>query len=177
MTSTQCLRVFWIMALMILLGAQLGESRRKSKKEPNVPFPPAYPTPQNVAAVCTGGNGRPRYPDSFFPASSFSHYRRRGKAINRLESWYSLCCSGVVAQQPDQKLCCAQQAWKQALFQFCEEESSTMTVVYECCGYQENARWTCFNSELPNPDYSPTPGYTAPLMPPERGFTFNPNAC
>ncbi|KAM4540114.1 extracellular matrix protein 1-like [Odontesthes bonariensis] len=177
MTLTGSLKVVWIIALMTLLGAYLGETRKKPRKEPNVPFPPAYPILENLAAICTHGEGRPRYPDSFFPASSFSHLRRRGKAINRLESWYSLCCSEEVAQQPNQKLCCAQQAWKQALSHFCDEESSIMTLAYECCEYKEDAKWTCFNSELPNPDYSPISGYVAPVMSPEQGFTFDPNAC
>ncbi|XP_072226255.1 extracellular matrix protein 1-like [Leuresthes tenuis] len=177
MALTGKLRVFWIIALMTLLGAYFGETKKKTRKEPNVPFPPARPTPQNLNAICTHGGGRPRYPDSFFPASSFSHLRRCGKAINRLESWYSLCCSGQIAQQPNQKVCCAQQAWKQALSQFCEQEASIMTLAYECCEYEGEARWTCFNSELPNPNYSPTAGYVAPVMSPVQGFTFDSNAC
>lgn len=67
--------------------------------------------------------------------------------------------------------------WKQALSQFCVEEYSTMTLPYECCADRGDARWTCFDSELPNPNYNPTPGYTAPTMPQEPGFTFNANVC
>ncbi|KAM6899918.1 extracellular matrix protein 1 [Xenentodon cancila] len=153
------------------------ETKGYSLNEPNVPFPPALPTFKNLANICHQGQSRPRYPDSFFPTSGVSHFRRRGAAINRLESWYSLCCSGQVAQQASQILCCAQQAWKQALSHFCVEEFSTMTAVYECCESKGEPRWQCFNSKLPNPNYSPTPGYTAPAMPSEPGFTFEPNAC
>lgn len=67
--------------------------------------------------------------------------------------------------------------WKQALSQYCDEEYGTMTAVYECCESKDETRWTCFNSELPNPDYNPTPGYTALSVPQEPGFTFNATAC
>ncbi|XP_051811550.1 extracellular matrix protein 1-like [Acanthochromis polyacanthus] len=154
-----------------------NESKKNSLSEPNVPFPPARPTAHNLAAVCHQGQGRPRYPDSFFPPSFFSHFRRRGKAINRLELWFTLCCSGLVAQQSSQILCCTQQAWKQALSQFCVDEYSTMTVPYVCCEASGDARWSCFNSKPENPNYNPTLGYTAPPMNWEPGFTFNPQAC
>ncbi|XP_070840076.1 extracellular matrix protein 1 [Chaetodon trifascialis] len=177
MISIRGLAGFWIIALLTLHGANVGESQRNALNEPDVPFPPARPTPQNLAAICQQGQGRPRYPDSFFPASGASHFRRRGTAINRLEWWYGLCCSGQVAQQNTQILCCAQQAWKQALSQFCVDEYGTKTVPYECCADRGEARWACFDSELPNPYYYPTLGYTAPQIPEEPGFTFNANAC
>ncbi|KAG7225526.1 hypothetical protein INR49_027522 [Caranx melampygus] len=176
MTSTEGLKGLWILVLLTLHGANLGDTYRNSLNEPDVPFPPACPTAQNLAAICHQGGGRPRYPASFFPGSGASHFRRRGKAINCLESWFSLCCSGQVAQQSDQILCCAQQAWKQALSQFCVEEYSTMSAPYECCESRGDARWLCFNSELPNPNYNPTPGYTAPAVPEELGFTFDATA-
>lgn len=98
------------------------ETKRNSLNEPDVPFPPARPTAQNLAAICHQGHSRPRYLASFFPASGASHFRRRGKAINRLESWFSLCCSGQVAQQSNQILCCAQQAVSLFLFFLNETE-------------------------------------------------------
>uniref|UniRef100_A0A3P8VF67 Extracellular matrix protein 1a n=2 Tax=Cynoglossus semilaevis TaxID=244447 RepID=A0A3P8VF67_CYNSE len=139
--------------------------------------PPACPTVHNLAAICHSGHGRPRYPPNFFPGSRFSHFRRRGSAINRLESWFSLCCSGQVARQSHLILCCTRQAWKQALSQFCDEEYSTMTLPYECCAERGEARWMCFDSELPNPNYSATPDYTPPQVPDEPGFSFDSNAC
>ncbi|XP_059206286.1 extracellular matrix protein 1 [Centropristis striata] len=177
MISIGGLTGFWITALLVLYGADMGETSGNSLNEPDVPFPPAGPTALNLAAICHHGQGRPRYPPSFFPNSRVGHFRRRGAAINRLESWFSLCCSGQVAQQSDQILCCAQQAWKQALSQFCVEEYSTMTKAYVCCADRGDERWICFDSELPNPNYDPTPGYTAPQIPEEPGFTFNANAC
>ncbi|XP_061597872.1 extracellular matrix protein 1-like [Cololabis saira] len=175
MTSAGRLVGFWIIAVMTV--AHLGETKKYSYNEPNVPFPPARPTMRNLANICHQGQGRPRYPDSFFPNSGASHYRRRGDAINRLESWYSLCCSGQVAQQVGQILCCAQQAWKHALSRFCAEEFSTMTLAYECCEDKGEARWRCFDSRLPNPNYSATPGSIAPEMPAEPGFTFRQDTC
>uniref|UniRef100_A0A3Q3X9F5 Uncharacterized protein n=1 Tax=Mola mola TaxID=94237 RepID=A0A3Q3X9F5_MOLML len=121
--------------------------------------PPARPTAENLNAICHQGQGRPRYPARFFRGSGASHFRRRGKAINRLESWYALCCSGEVAQESAQVLCCTEQAWKRALSMFCVEEYSTMTLPYECCAEKRDQRWMCFDSELPNPNYSPKPGY------------------
>lgn len=87
-----------------------GTQNVGSLQEPDVPFPPACPTLQNLAAICHYGQSRPRYPPSFFPRSGVSFFRRCGKAINRLESWYGMCCNGEVAQQNVQILCCAQQA-------------------------------------------------------------------
>nr|XP_020479460.1 extracellular matrix protein 1-like isoform X2 [Monopterus albus] len=153
MNSAGGLIGFWIIALLTLHAANLGETNYNFLNEPNVPFPPARPTVRNLAAICHCGQGRPRYLASFFPSSGASHFRRRGSAINRLESWYSLCCSGQVAHSSSQILCCARQAAK------------------------GDARWMCFNSELPNPNYYPVPDYTAPKVPLEPGFTFNPYAC
>ncbi|XP_044028603.1 extracellular matrix protein 1 [Siniperca chuatsi] len=177
MISSGGLTGFWIIVLLTLYGANVGEAQINSLNEPDVPFPPARPTAQNLAAICHEGEGRPRYLASFFPRSGASHFVRCGKAINRLESWYSFCCSGQEALENNQILCCAQQAWKQALSQFCEEEYATMTLPYHCCVNSGDARWTCFNSELPNPNYKRRPGYTAPPIPQEPGFTFDANAC
>nr|XP_020504243.1 extracellular matrix protein 1-like [Labrus bergylta] len=173
MISMGCLTGFWIIALLTLHGSDVGESKGNSLNEPDIPFPPARPTPQNLAAICHQGQGRPRYPASFFSRSGGSRYRRLGNTINRLESWYRSCCS----EQESQILCCTTQAWKETLSQFCVEEYSTKTLAYECCEGRGDARWICFNSELPNPDYNPTLGYTAPAVPPQPEFTFNASAC
>ncbi|XP_029976880.1 extracellular matrix protein 1 [Salarias fasciatus] len=178
MTSAGGLTGFWVIALMTLHSANLGESKPYSLNEPDVPFPPAYPTAGNLFAICHQGQGRPRYPDSFFPTSGASHFRRRGIAINRMESWFNFCCSGVPAQENSKILCCAQQAWKRALSMFCTAEYSTMTLVYECCEAKGEDRWRCF-SEFPiNPGYFSMPGYTAPgVLVDNRLFTFNSQTC
>nr|XP_057902383.1 extracellular matrix protein 1-like [Doryrhamphus excisus] len=164
------------MVMLILSSGKLADGRAASTTL-LVPFPPAQPTPQNLAAICHQGQGRPRYPDSVFPRSGSGTLRRRGKAINRLEQWLAKCCREEGEDQNAAILCCARQAWKKALSQFCTEEYSTMSATYECCRKQGHERWSCFDSELPNPDYNPTPGYSAPIMPAEAGFTFDANSC
>ncbi|KAM9775940.1 extracellular matrix protein 1 isoform 1-T2 [Syngnathus typhle] len=171
------------MTLLILLHGFLillivsDANLRVESTEVNVPFPPGQPTEHNMAAICSHGQGRPRYPESFFPRSGVGHFRRRGTAINRLESWYQQCCSLGGENREAAVLCCTRQSWKQALGLFCIEEFGTMTAHYECCLKQGLERWSCFDSELPNPDYLGTPGYTAPEMLVEPDFTFDPNAC
>jgi len=96
--------------LCVALCSLPTETKRNALNEPDVPFPPAAPTVDNLDAICNLSQGRPRYPSSFFPNSRFGHFRRRGNAINRLEWWYSLCCSGEVAEQRDPILCCTKQA-------------------------------------------------------------------
>ncbi|XP_028317127.1 extracellular matrix protein 1 [Gouania willdenowi] len=169
---------FWITVLMAFHCTAIAEAGPYTLNEPDMPFPPALPTAQNLQAICHSGGGRPRYPDSFFPSSGSSHFRRIGAAVNRLESWFTLCCSGTVAQTNDQILCCATQAWKQALSLFCKAEYSTMTLVYECCEYKDEAKWTCFDDGPANPLYNPTPGYAAPNVSTESGlFSFDSSAC
>lgn len=178
MTSAGSLTGLLILAMLSLPGADSTETKFSSLNEPNVPFPPGYPSASTLSAICHQGKGRPRYPDSFFPPSGVSHWRRRGTAINRLEAWFAYCCSGEVAQTSSQILCCTQQAWKRALSLFCTAEYSTMTLVYECCEYSGSSRWSCFNTDVANPRYTAIPGYTAPSVPLQPGlFIFNSNAC
>ncbi|XP_061674116.1 extracellular matrix protein 1 isoform X1 [Syngnathoides biaculeatus] len=159
--------------LLIVSNANVGAESTSV----DVPFPPARPTVFNQGAICSQGHGRPRYPDSFFPRSGLGHFKRRGKAINRLEFWYAWCCGLQGEDREAGILCCARQAWKQALSQFCIEEYGTMTAHYECCRKYGDQRWSCFDSELSNPDYIATPGYIAPAMPYEPGFIFDPHVC
>ncbi|KAG1948694.1 extracellular matrix protein [Pimephales promelas] len=103
-------------------------------------FPPARPSYYNLKAICYYGNGRPRFPDSIFPSSGYAYARRAGNAVNRLETWFSWCCYRGSAYVNEQTLCCAKQAWKTALSQFCIEEYSTMTLVHECCEKKKEER-------------------------------------
>lgn len=83
----------------------------------DIPFPLPSPTRENLDDICCQGHGRPRYPESFYPRSGRSYLRRRGKAINRLESWYAFCCSDQLAKENDLLVfCCAQQAVSVHLF-------------------------------------------------------------
>ncbi|XP_072303263.1 extracellular matrix protein 1 [Eucyclogobius newberryi] len=164
--------VFLTIALLTIYNANLGESQLE---EP-VPFPPASPTAENIAALCYNGKSRHRYPAHSIPSSWSSHFRRRATAINRLESWYQFCCSAPVTQ-PGIVLCCTQQAWMQSLSQFCVDEFSTMTAAYDCCRLQGPARWTCFSTEPFNPSYSPTLEYSAQFTPHTEGFVFKNDEC
>ncbi|KAK7139252.1 hypothetical protein R3I93_016399 [Phoxinus phoxinus] len=140
-------------------------------------FPPARPSVYNLKQICLYGNGRPRYPDSSFPSSSYAYARRAGKAVNRLEAWFSRCCYGGLTHGNGQILCCAEQAWETALSHFCTEEYSTMTLVHECCEKKQEERWNCFQKKAANPFYQPLSGYRAPIISPDRIFTWDPNTC
>ncbi|KAK7898908.1 hypothetical protein WMY93_019761 [Mugilogobius chulae] len=146
----------------MLSNSTQKENCLKSQFEEPVPFPPAPPTPENIVALCYNGNSRHRYPADSIPSSWSSHFRRRAAAIDRLENWYHFCCNASVTGTV---LCCAQQAWVQALSQFCVEEYSTMTGPYDCCRHQGSARWMCFSTEPFNPSYSPTLDYIAQFTP------------
>lgn len=96
----------------------------------DVPFPPAPPTSENLDDICCQAHGRMRYLESFFPRSGRSYLRRRGKAINRLESWYAFCCSDKLAEQSDiLVLCCAQQAVSVCLCCCVLETEATITKI------------------------------------------------
>ncbi|XP_065138323.1 extracellular matrix protein 1 [Paramisgurnus dabryanus] len=140
-------------------------------------FPPAKPTLSNLYAVCLHGNGRARYPASCFPSSSYAYAHRAGNAVNRLEAWFGQCCYGGVATGKGQILCCAEQAWKTSLSQFCIDEFSIMTVAHECCDVKGEDRWNCFNKQAANPSYQPLPDFNAPMIPPDRIFNWDPNTC
>ncbi|XP_026087276.1 extracellular matrix protein 1-like [Carassius auratus] len=137
-------------------------------------FPPARPSSTNINAICLYGNGRPRYPASYFPPSSHAYARRAVKAVNRLESWFEQCCYGGLSHGNGQILCCAEQAWKNSLSHFCIEEYSIKTMVHECCEKKGDERLSCFDRQAPNPSYQPMCGYNAP---PDRIFSWDPNTC
>jgi len=60
---------------------------------------------------------------------------------------------------------------------FCDDEYAIKTAPFFCCAEQDEAMWTCFNSDPRNPQYGPRERYTAPIQPPEWGFAFSPNEC
>lgn len=139
---------FLTIAFFILYNADLGGTQLNDP----VPFPPAPPNDSNIRAICGYANQRPRY----HPSSSWSsHFHRRAKAMNLLESWYQLCC-GRGLDQPGTMIC-AVTAWKEALSQFCVEETSVKTAVYECCRPNKD-KWQCFSTDTFNPSYGPVMG-------------------
>ncbi|CAL8364802.1 unnamed protein product [Arctogadus glacialis] len=175
MILTGGLMGLWFFALLTLNGATFGGAML-FPNEPYVEFPPARPTANLLHSICTESSHRLRYPPGYFPRSGFSHLRRCGKAVDRVESWYIACCAGQTMEN-NHVLCCAEQAWKTALTTFCQEESSTMTAAYYCCAEEGEAMWTCFDGDSPNPNYAPRADYTAPVQPRENGFTFIPYHC
>ncbi|XP_018590564.2 extracellular matrix protein 1 isoform X1 [Scleropages formosus] len=152
----------------------------RSFSEPQVLFPPARPSMDNLPALCRYSDSRPRYPSDSFLVSGLDYLHRQGDAINRVESWYSTCCSenGIMENKTELTLCCARQAWEHALSQFCEEEFSIKTSHYQCCKIRGRERWNCFEGMAPNPTYEPSSqGTVNTQSPPEPGFTWNPNNC
>ncbi|KAL2080136.1 hypothetical protein ACEWY4_023929 [Coilia grayii] len=169
------LRITDMFALCVMMLALVG-IRVSVSAEPSVSFPPARPSLANLNALCNRGDGRPRYPALLFPASGHGHQRRCGAAINRVEAWYGMCCAAGKTQ--GQTLCCAKQAWEYALKVFCMEEFMVKDLPHECCEEERGeARWRCFEREAPNPYYQAIPGYTAPSVSVDLGFTWDANAC
>lgn len=75
----------------------------------SVPFPLARPNMNNILAICQYSNLRPRYTKDMLPRNGFGYLHRRTDAINRLESWFTVCCSTCI-QDDEMILCCAQKA-------------------------------------------------------------------
>ncbi|XP_062395146.1 extracellular matrix protein 1 [Sardina pilchardus] len=155
--------------------AQFGP--RGYAPHPRIEFPPGRPTSENIQAICLYGTGRPRYPQDLLPRTGLTYLGRQADAIHRTEAWYSQqCCQGSWQQNIDRTLCCAHQAWKKALEEFCNDEFSVKTRHYHCCRLNGHARLNCFQREAPNPSYKSTTRYTGPeLLPRGSAFTFTNN--
>ncbi|KAG7282149.1 hypothetical protein CRUP_034896, partial [Coryphaenoides rupestris] len=140
-----------------------------------VQFPPARPMSNNFQAICLHGEHRPRYPDTYFPASGFGQLKRRAIAVNLAEILFSDCCADNQTQ--DMTLCCVRQAWKQMVATFCEMDTSVKDRIYSCCKIQGAARLKCFQEDAPNTSYLPTEELPVFPVPVESSFLFNPNTC
>ncbi|XP_066577434.1 extracellular matrix protein 1 isoform X3 [Amia ocellicauda] len=143
-----------------------------------VPFPPARPSAANLPNICQHGDRRPRYPLPSLPTTGFGRESRQGDCINRLESWYPLCCRG----DETQRLCCADQAWHLALSDYCKEEFTVKTSHYHCCRKKGEAMWDCFQKDAPDTTYLPPPGSEVrdmdfPHATAEPGFQWDPETC
>lgn len=75
-----------------------------------VQFPLARPSSSNLQAICVHSDHRPLYPGSYFPSSGFGQQKRRASAVNKAESWFSVCCQGNATWGSETTLCCATQA-------------------------------------------------------------------
>ncbi|XP_070692212.1 extracellular matrix protein 1 [Pempheris klunzingeri] len=142
-----------------------------------VQFPVGRPTSDNLQAICLHGDHRPRYPDSYFPDSGFGQQRRRASAVNKAESWFSMCCKGNQTWEREVMLCCATQAWELSVKSFCEEDSSVKDRLYDCCRLTGSDRLNCFHNDAPNPNYGPTEELPVPPLPLDAIFNFDPSTC
>ncbi|KAM3613753.1 uncharacterized protein V6R79_004716 [Siganus canaliculatus] len=146
-------------------------------KDYPVQFPLGRPTLDNLNAICHDGDHRPRYPNSYFPASGFSKLKRMASAVNAAESWFTACCQGNETWGREVTLCCATQAWELSVASFCEEDSSVKDRLYECCRQRGSDRLSCFHNDAPNPNYAPTELFPVELLRMTDGFSFNPATC
>ncbi|XP_056619037.1 extracellular matrix protein 1 isoform X2 [Triplophysa dalaica] len=142
---------------------------------PEIHFPPSFPSISNLEDVCQFSNTSIRYPKDIFPPSGFGAQHRQAEAVNRLQPWYGMCC-GLNGTE-EEKLCCAEQAWKKTLSAFCDEEFSIKTVAYFCCKMNGKDKWSCFDK------HAPATSYDVPIidkidMPIKvKGFKYNPSSC
>ncbi|XP_007249888.3 extracellular matrix protein 1 isoform X2 [Astyanax mexicanus] len=153
----------------------------RSMGPPQIPFPLARPNTNNIQAICRYSNQRPRYPRETLPSSYFGYLVRRANAINRLESWFSVCCSSGTEDER-LLLCCADQAWKKSLSAFCDDEFSVKASHYHCCKQTGSNRRTCFEKASPSHLQSYVPsdherGSWAVIPSMAEGFNFNPSSC
>ncbi|KAI1901485.1 hypothetical protein AGOR_G00034920 [Albula goreensis] len=146
------LRGSWVVALLLFCCVP-AEGNPLAPTAPHVPFPPGRPHSSNLNSICTHGPHRPRYPKDSLPTNFFSYIHRQVDAINRLEESYQVCCKVYTPQNTDSTLSCVSKAWLDALTLYCEDEFSVKTKVYECCGYEGEAMWSCFARRAPNPSY------------------------
>lgn len=89
-------------------------TRHQSVQIPEVSFPPARPSLDNLPFLCSYVNSRHRYTHQSFPSSGFGSQIRQADTINRVESWYSGCCQENETQESELTLCCALQAVSQS---------------------------------------------------------------
>uniref|UniRef100_A0A672PY89 Extracellular matrix protein 1b n=1 Tax=Sinocyclocheilus grahami TaxID=75366 RepID=A0A672PY89_SINGR len=122
---------------------------------PEVDFPPAFPNKGNLEDICQFSKTPVRYPKDMFPQDGFGHEYRQADAINKLQSWYGVCC-GIYGTQEEQ-ICCAEQAWKKSLAAYCFQEFTIKTSHYFCCKKSRKARWSCFDKEASGSEYFPYP--------------------
>lgn len=162
--------------------ASPGFSPRASRPRPAssverypVQFPLARPTSENIQAICLDGERRPRYPDSYFPASGYGVNKRQADAVNTLEAWFGNCCRDN--QTTDVTLCCATQAWEKSISHFCEVDFSIKAPHFHCCKIRGSERLSCFDNSAKNPNYNPTEGESVQSVPPKAQFSFDPQSC
>lgn len=141
----------------------------------SVRFPLARPSPENIQAICRHGDRRPRYPESFFPASGYGVLKRRADAVNTLEAWFGGCCGDNRTEEVT--LCCATQAWEKSASHFCEVDFSIKAPHFHCCKKRGSERLSCFDNSAKDPSYSPTEQESVQPVPAKAKFSFDPQSC
>ncbi|CAM4698126.1 unnamed protein product [Leuciscus chuanchicus] len=143
---------------------------------PKVDFPPSFPSAGNLKDICQFSKAPVRYQMDTFPSSGFGYAFRQAEAVNKLQSWYSVCCD--INGSQEEKICCAEQAWKKSLSAYCNQEFSIKTNHYFCCKKKGTARWSCFDKEAPDSSYHVSSEVSNVKTPQKiRGFKFNSTAC
>ncbi|XP_006006139.1 extracellular matrix protein 1 isoform X2 [Latimeria chalumnae] len=118
-----------------------------SQEIPKVSFPPGEPNQSNIQNVCKLRKFRPRYSQDSLPSSGFSWLRRQMKAVNKMEVQFKNCCKNTDV------LSCAQNKWREALDEFCEQEFSVKDRSNPCCKKQGTEKYSCFAERAPHPNY------------------------
>ncbi|XP_047386201.1 extracellular matrix protein 1 isoform X3 [Sciurus carolinensis] len=113
-------------------------------------FPPGRPSPDNLNQICLPERQHVVYGPWNLPQSGYSHLSRQGETLNLLETGYSRCCR---CRSHTNRLDCARLVWEDAMTRFCEAEFSVKTRPHWCCKKQEEARYSCFQEEAPQPHY------------------------
>ncbi|XP_042538184.1 extracellular matrix protein 1 isoform X1 [Dipodomys spectabilis] len=111
---------------------------------PEVPFPPAMPTLDNLKNICHLRRFRavPRH----LPAAG--RLQRQLQALLRLEGDFQRCC------RRGSNLTCAWKAWEDTLDKYCDQEQAIKTHPHSCCHYPPSpARDECFARRAPYPNY------------------------
>ncbi|XP_062847538.1 extracellular matrix protein 1 isoform X2 [Trichomycterus rosablanca] len=143
-----------------------------------VPFPLGRPTLNNIFAICHYSGRRSWYPKEKLPDSGFGSIIRQIKANNKLEYWFPVCCGNNSTQDEELTLCCAEQAWKESLADFCWEELSIKTIPFHCCKLDGSEIWKCFEKFAVDHDYLPTnQSLWTPSPSIIENFDFNPSTC
>nr|XP_044994137.1 extracellular matrix protein 1 isoform X2 [Jaculus jaculus] len=111
---------------------------------PELPFPPALPTPDNVKNICH--LRRLRSVPRNLPATDV--VQKQLSALVRLEAEFQACC------RQGHNLTCTRKAWEDTLDGYCEKEQAIKTHQHSCCHYPPSpARDECFARRAPFPNY------------------------
>ncbi|XP_072500807.1 extracellular matrix protein 1 isoform X2 [Notamacropus eugenii] len=107
-------------------------------------FPPGVPTQNNVKNIC----GLRRFRSIPQGVQTTDNIQRQLQALMQLESKFRRCC------QHGDNHTCAQQAWKDVLDTYCDEEMAVKTHQHTCCHFSSiSARDNCFARHAPYPNY------------------------